>query len=239
MATSAAAQDTCPTRADLKQGLTLIAEEPGASLLFGESSTGVSVRPYDPKIYNAGFNGIPNDYGVSSPHAIIPGLFDGPNGQATMVYFYMEQFEPEDGGDFGDLFEINTLFDQILADISVGAVQSFDVIVDYGTWKLLGMAFWNQTDAVLDVEKRGPSGTHLLGPCSYDIMTYRLRLRTERDVPLFVDRHYAPALGLVIGTTSLASDGTARDTRWFRDVLRHDFAPGTRCDWEAKQGRDC
>lgn len=238
MATSVAAQDTCPTRADLKQGLALIAEEPGASLLFGESSTGVSVRPYNPEVYNAGFDGIPDGYGVSSPHAIIPGHFDGPKGPATIVY-YTDQFVSEGSSDFDDLFEINALLDQVLSDIPISGVQSFDAIVDFGTWKMMGLALWNQRDGVLNVESRGPSGAHQLGRCSYDIMTFRLRLDLGRDASLFEDRHYAPALGLVIGTTPLAPDGTASGTRWFRDILRYDFAPGTRCDWEAKQGRDC
>jgi|GEM_PF-5237791 len=239
MSTPVAAQDICPTQADLRSGLALISPDPSASLLFGMDDFGVSVRPYNPDVYYTNFDGYPEFLVVNSPHAIIPGIYYGQKGPNT-IGFYGEEFESEEDGDFDSLFETNARFGQVLSNMSVGGSQRFDVTVDYGTWKMMGLALWNRVDGVLNVEYLGPAAApHMLGQCSYDIVTYRLRLRAARDIPLFEERHYAPALGLVVGTTPLATDGTAENTQWFSDVVRYDFAPGTRCAWEAKQGRDC
>ena len=227
MTNPSAAQDRCPTRTDLQHGLRLIAEDPEHTRIFNaDKLLGLSESPVDARGQMTHFSDLPSWLGVSSPHAILPGVIDGPKGKATVTY-YLDRFYADDAGSFDPDYDIPALFDDLFSRLNIGDNETFEVSVDQGTWRMMGLAIWNKSDGVLDVTFRGPSpmSPHKLGQCEYDIATYRINLRTGTQTLLFEDVHYAPNLGLILGRSRLANNGTPVETYWFSNFAYLDAAP--------------
>ena len=209
-----AAQDRCPLKSDLDRGLRLIAADAQHTRIFQKNAFGVSERPVDA-------NGQPSHFDdlswltVNSPHAILPGDFDGPKGKATVLY-YLDSLDTTTTGDDPDL-DLNAFFDDLLSDMTDGDKHRFDVSVDQGSWRMLGLAFWNQSDGLIDVTYLGASDNspHVIGSCSYDIVTYRTHLQAGGQTLLLQDVHYSADLGLPLGRTPLDQDGNHKNTIWF------------------------
>ncbi len=218
MTNPVAAQDRCPLRVDLDRGLRLVADDPQRTRIFTQNAYGVSERPVDA-------DGQPSHFAelswltVNSPHAILPGIFDGPKGKATIIY-YMDSFYADTTSGYDPVFEVNALFDDLLSSMIAGEKRRFDISIDQGSWRMMGLAFWNKSDGLIDVTYLGASdkSPHVIGSCSYATFAYRTQLHVGGQTLLSQDLHYAPDLGLVLGRTPLDRDGNPTDTLWFSSI---------------------
>ncbi|WP_411892461.1 hypothetical protein [Yoonia sp. SDW83-1] len=218
MTNPVAAQDRCPLRIDLDRGLRLIADDPQHTRIFTQNAYGVSERPVDADGQPSHFEEL-SWLTVNAPHAILPGVFDGPKGHATVTY-YMDSFYADTSSGYDPVFQVNALFDDLLSSMIEGQIRTFDISVDQGSWRMFGMAFWNKSDGVINVTYLGKSvqSPQVIGSCSYDTFSYRTQLQVGGQTLLFQDVHYAPDLGLVLGRTPLNQDGTPKDSFWFSGI---------------------
>ena len=132
----------------------------------------------------------------------------------------MDSFCEDISRGYDPVLEVNAFFDDLLTSMIVGEMQTFDISVDQGSWRMFGMAFWNKSDGVFDFSYLGLSDNspHVMGSCSYKIFSYRTQLRIGEQILLHEDVQYAPELGVVLGRTPLDQDGTPRNTRWFSSI---------------------
>ena len=213
------AQHDCPTRADLQRGLRLVADDPRESRIFIETDFGLLEKPVAENGAASQFADLPTWLSVGAPHAILPGVMETPRGIAHVVYYFDDiaddQFDLSMGAAFARLF----------SNLADGETVTVDGRVDWGTWRMLGLSFWNAADGRVAVTRMSTPQdfSHALGGCVYQLSTYRIDFQVDGASWLFRDVHFAPDLGLVLGYTSLDEAGSPNETRWFSGLIREDF----------------
>ncbi len=211
-----AAQNSCPTRADLRQGMTLIAHNYLANRVVAETDFGIVERRVDANGQYRNVEGIPDFLMVGSPHDVMPGLFRIGKDYRTITYDLDGL-----GRDIGFASPGAHPIDMM----DVGEKMTFSVSIDAGSWQMLGLVIWKAFEGTVEVEYTGTpiESSHMLGPCEYDFVTYHVTTKMEDQYPSHKAVYFAPALGLVIGYTTLSEEGHPLHTFWFQNIRRSPF----------------
>jgi hypothetical protein len=216
MAIQAAAQDSCPTRTDLRQGVKLIADNYLNTRVVAETDFGIVKRGIEANGQHRNFEDIPNFLLVGSPHDVLPGMHSHNKANGTITY---------DIDDLSPNTQFPTPGSHLLDMMELGEKIRTGMFFDKGSWRMLGLAFWEVSEGTVEIEYGGawPKSPYRLGHCDYDLVTYGVTVTVEDQYPSFDAVYYAPALGLVIGRTMLREDGHPLHTFWFDGIEHHDF----------------